>query len=223
MNSKYLWVAIVAATTCQLSLAQTTRAPFVPAESYLPTTFWSPARKIEDGSASARLNQLTSFLADQLTHNRDLKNVSDSRIAIATFANMPSLVESDKIGLAIEERMTHEMQTRGFRIVDYKLTGSLKITERGDFVYSRHVADLRRDYNINYFLAGVIENSVDGFVIHARLVDAASNIVVSSGQAFLGSRDASRLLRDFQISDQPKIIIEKYVPAKVGENRVRLN
>lgn len=221
MNKKTLW--LVGMAFSQLASAQVTRAPIVPMEAYLAETNWSPARKIEDGSASARLNQLASLLADQLTHNRDLKNVSDSRIAIATFANMPSLVESDKIGLAIEERMTHEMQTRGFRIVDYKMTGNLKVTERGDFVYSRHVADLRRDYNINYFLAGVIENSVDGFVIHARLVDAASNLVVSSAQAFLAARDASRLLRDFQLSDMPKIIIEKPLPAKVFENRVKLN
>ena len=223
MNRKSLPLMCMAVFCCQLAWAQATRAPIVPMEAYLADTTWSPVRRIENGSASARLNQLASLMADQLTNNRDLKNVSDSRIAIATFASMPSLVESDKIGLDIEERMIHEMQTRGFRIVDYKLTGSLKITEHGDFVYSRHVADLRRDYNINYFLTGVIENSADGFVIHARLVDAQSNLVVSSAQAFLGARDASRLLRDFQMSDMPKIIIDKPLPPKVSENRVKLN
>jgi TolB-like protein len=111
---------------------------------------------------------------------------------------MPALNETDKVGLALEERLMHEMQSRGFRIVDYKITGTLKIRPTGDFVYSRNVSELKNEYNIHYFLAGVIESNADGYVIHARLVDATNNLLVSSAQAFLNGRDATRILGDFR-------------------------
>lgn len=154
--------------------------------------------RLGDATSTARLNQLSAFLADQLTHNRTVQNLSDGRIAIASFVTLPSLNETDKVGLALEERLMHEMQSRGFRIVDYKISGNLKIREAGDFAYSRNVGELRNEHNVHYLLTGVIENSADGYAIHARLVDASDNLLVSSAQAFLDGRDALRILGDFR-------------------------
>lgn len=163
-------------------------------------------------SSTARFNQLAAFLADQLTHNRGITNLSESRIAVASFVSLPALNETDKVGIALEERLMHEMQTRGFRVVDYKVTGSLKIRQTGDFVYSRNVGELRNEHNVHYLLAGVIEINADGYVIHARLVDASNNLLVSSAQAFLTGRDALRVLGDF-----------RPVPVRLNDNKVRLN
>lgn len=196
MNIKTFLIAGAAATlwhhSCYAQLSKGW-SPDMQPDSALGSSF-----EIDNTNSTARFNQLAAFLADQLTHNRAIKNISDSRIAVASFVTLPTLTETDKVGLALEERFMHEMQSRGFRIVDYKITGSLKIRPTGDFVYSRSVGELRSEHNIHYFLAGVIESSSDGYVIHARLVDASNSLVVSSAQAFLNGRDALRILGDFR-------------------------
>lgn len=205
-----------------LSLAALVVAAFAAGGCATCCQVWNHAEaKPADIGASARLGLLSASLADQLLLNSDLSRIAESRIAVATFSNLPTLAEADKIGLAMEERMTHEMQTRGFRVVDYKVTGKLRISERGDFLHSRHMADLKRDYGIAYFLTGVIENSVEGFVIHARLIDSANNNVVSSAQGFLAAGDGARLLRDFKLSDAPRIIIDMPAPAKPAKTASR--
>lgn len=179
--------------------------------------------QVESSNSSARLNQLSAFLADQLTHNRTIKNIADSKIAVASFVSLQALNETDKVGVALEERLMHEMQTRGFNVVDYRVTGNLKIRNAGDFVYSRNVGDLKQQYSVNYFLAGVIENNADGYVIHARMIDASNNLLVSSAQAFLNGRDAKRILGDFKATEGPVVVVDKPIPAAVSDHRVRLN
>ena len=76
--------------------------------------------QIGGGAASNTLNQVSSFLATQLARNRDIKNVSDSRIAVASFVNMTSLDETDKLGMTLAENLMHEMYVRGFGVVDFK-------------------------------------------------------------------------------------------------------
>ena len=51
----------------------------------------APVVTVGGTTASATLNQVTTFLANQLANNRDIKNVSDSRIAVASFVNINNL------------------------------------------------------------------------------------------------------------------------------------
>lgn len=178
---------------------------------------------LQANTPSARLNQLTSFLADQLTHNRDLKNLSDSTVAITSFVHLPELKDTSKLGIALQERLMHELQVRGFRVMDFKVMSTLKVAPNGDFVYSRNVQDLRREVNVNYFLTGVVENNSDGFVLHARLIDARSGIQVSSAQAFVPGRDVARLTGEYKPEGVPTVVVNKPTLPAVEPNTVRLS
>lgn len=207
------------ATTLACGLAHADAPAPLPGKIGVP----EPAVMIDRGSASARFNQVAAFLADQLTQNRDLKNIHDSRIAVTSFANMMDLKDASKVGLALEERLMNEMQIRGFRVIDYKVMGSLRVRQNGDFAYSRNVEDLKNEFNIHYILTGVIESNLDGFVIHARLVDAKNNVQMSSAQAFVPGRDVAKLSGDYKGDDVPRVIIEKPTPYPAGdEYRMRL-
>ena len=176
--------------------------------------------QIGGGAASNTLNQVSSFLATQLARNRDIKNVSDSRIAVASFVNMTTLDETDRLGMTLAENLMHEMYVRGFGVVDFKARDHVKVRSNGDFVFSRDVAELRRNHNIHYFLAGTLARNGDGIVINARLIQADSGIIVSSGQAFLNNRDLNYILSDANRGAVEKVVVERSVVPPLKPNTV---
>lgn len=171
---------------------------------------------------SGKVSQIASFLADQLAHNRDIKNVSESRVAVTSFVNLQALKETNKIGLLLAEDLIHDFQVRGFPVVDFKTLPYVQVTTTGDFVFSRRVDELRGEYNINYFLTGTYSNNADGVVINARLLDARTSLVVSSAQAFIPARDAARLLAEFRELPTEKIYIDRPAVPAVPANPVNL-
>ena len=197
--------------------------PLLAQESATPYRYGnlSPVVAVGGTTASATLNQVTTFMANQLANNRDIKNVSDSRIAVASFVNLNNLDETNKLGMELAENMMHEMHVRGFGVVDFKTREALKVKANGDFVFSRDINELKKQYNIHYFLSGTISRNVDGAVINARLVQADTSLVVSTAQAFLGSRDLQRILSE-QGSATEKVIIERPVIPPLRQNSVML-
>ena len=88
-------------------------------------------------NTSGKLNQISGFLASQLANNRDLHNVSESRIAVVSFVSIESLKETNKIGLLLAENLMHDFQIRGFPVVDFKAMNAIQVTAAGDFVHSQ--------------------------------------------------------------------------------------
>lgn len=181
----------------------------------------APAVTVGGTTASATLNQVSTFLANQLANNRDIKNVSDSRIAVASFVNLDNLDETNKLGMELAENLMHEMHVRGFGVVDFKTREALKVKANGDFVFSRDINELRKQYNIHYFLSGTISRNVDGAVINARLVQADTSLVVSTAQGFLAARDLQRILSE-QGGAIEKVVIERPVIPPLRPNAVSL-
>ena len=172
-------------------------------------------------TASATLNQVSTFLANQLANNRNLKNVSESRLAIASFVGVMNLEETDPLGIALAENLMHEMHVRGFGVVDFKTREMLKVRPSGDFVFSRDLAELKRSYNIHYFLSGTITRNADGAVINARMVQADTGAIVSTAQSFIGNRDLQRILID-GVPPVEKVVVARPVIPPLRENAVFL-
>jgi len=205
------WLAAACSTAL---LAQETAVPYKYGN-------LAPIVAVGGTTASATLNQLTTFLANQLANNRDIKNVSDSRIAVASFVNINNLDETNKLGIELAENLMHEMHVRGFGVVDFKTREALKVKANGDFVFSRDIGELRKQYNIHYFLSGTISRNVDGAVINARLVQADTSLVVSTAQGFLPNRDLQRILSE-QGSSIEKVVIERPVIPPLRQNALML-
>ena len=180
----------------------------------------SPVVSIGGSQASATLNQVSTFLANQLAHNRDIKNVSDSRVAVASFVSINNLDETNQLGIELAENLMHEMHVRGFGVVDFKTREALKVRPTGDFVFSRDINELRKQYNIHYFLSGTISRNADGAVINARLVQADTSLVVSTAQSFLSQRDLQRILNEHGGSTMEKVVIERPIIPAVRANTV---
>ncbi len=141
---------------------------------------------ISNGYSNAGLlNNVVKFLADQLSKNKDFANISNSKVAITSFVSVQDLKETNKLGNLISEHLIHDMQIRGFKVVDYKTMPSIEVGTRGDYIFSRSIDDLKKDIALNYILTGTYSYYSDGVTLNARIIDLKTNIVVSTAQAFL--------------------------------------
>jgi len=196
------------------------------AQNNFPTkdTRWSANVVTVGGrNAPATLNQISSFLANQLVQNRNLKNISDSRLAVASFVNIDNLEETNRLGMALAENMMHEMHVRGFGVVDFKTKESLQVRQSGDFVFSRNLSELRKQYNVHYFLSGTLSRNVDGVVINARMIEADTGLIVSTAQAYFSLVDVQHILGEASRATTERIVIERQRTQGMPANMVNIN
>lgn len=143
---------------------------------------------------AGRINQTVKFLADQLSQNKDFANISDSRIAITSFVNVENLKETNKLGNLISEHLIHDMQIRGYKVVDFKTMPDIEIGTHGDYAFSRQVKSLRQDISLNYILTGTYTFYADGVSINARIIDVQTSVVSSTAQAFIPRSDLQHIV-----------------------------
>ena len=148
------------------------------------------------GLPTGDLNYVISTMALQLANNSIVRNTADTRIAVGSFVSLQNFDEADKLGIALGENMVHEMHVRGFGVVDFKTREFLKVRPSGDFVFSRDIGDLKRTYNVHFFLAGTITRNSDGAMINARLVQTDSSLVVATAQGFIPNKSLDRTYKD---------------------------
>jgi TolB-like protein len=139
------------------------------------------------------VNKLVSNLADQLTLNKDFKDIQKSAIAITSFVCLDNFKATSRMSNILSENLIHEMQVRGFKIIDFKTMENIKIDAKGDFLFSRDVAKLRTSLNLDYALTGTYVEYRSGFVVNARVIDLKTHIIVSTAQIFIPKRVAKRI------------------------------
>ncbi|RKF19616.1 hypothetical protein DBZ36_03890 [Alginatibacterium sediminis] len=148
-----------------------------------PTKKPSPAPHYLSG---VTLTDYTQLLAKQLVSSSHKVN-TNTAIGIASFVSLHEFEQTNLFGMQVSESLIFEMQQWGFNVIDYKMTGRLKITEKGDFVFSRDVKSLQRSQPIEYLLVGTFSGTQDGVLLNARLIDAESKSVVATSQQWVPS------------------------------------
>ena len=171
-------------------------------------------QKSDSVSVSGLLNEISTIIGDQIVQNRDVINAKESRIAVATIVDVDTMDMVDRVGRALTEVMMHEMQVRGFRVVDFKVTEFINVRGDGDTIFSRDVADLKEAENINYVLAGTYTKHADGIVLNMRLIDMSDHVIVSSAQANIPKRFLEKL-KDDQSDVDVGVVEEKPFELKV--------
>ncbi|NPA82036.1 MAG: hypothetical protein GXO31_05460 [Epsilonproteobacteria bacterium] len=179
-----------------------------------------------NANAAGYINQIVGTIADQLGQNKDFKNIKDTPIAVASIVNLENYKQTDKLGNVIEENLIHEMQVRGFKVVDYKTMPTIKVGAKGDYAFSRLLYELKKEQHINYVLAGTYTKYRGGIAINCRLIDLKTNVVVSSAQTYIPAQLVSAVDYKNGFDVYPsggvtKVKVVKVIP-KVQENTVML-
>lgn len=136
------------------------------------------------------------FFVDSLTDALVDSNTSVTArtpIAITSFVDLQNMEATNWLGNTVSEGFIYQFQRRGFKVVDYKTTGSIKVTKQGDFAFSREWQDLAQEQEVQYVLTGTMLRQEGGVLVNARVVGMQSRIVVATAQGFL---PADRIGRD---------------------------
>ncbi|EGQ8493113.1 FlgO family outer membrane protein [Vibrio cholerae] len=136
------------------------------------------------------------FFVESLTEDLMLSNTSISArtpIAVTSFVDLQNMDATNWLGNTVSEGFIHQFQRRGFKVVDFKTTGSIQVTQQGDFAFSRDWKNLSSEQEVQYVLTGTMLRQEGGVIVNARVVGMHSRIVVASAQGFL---PADRIGRD---------------------------
>jgi TolB-like protein len=131
------------------------------------------------------VNQLVSALADQLTQNKDFGAVNQFVIAVTSFVSVDSLKATSRMSNILSENLIHEMQVRGYKIIDFKTMDKIKIDSQGDFLFSRDITRLQQTFNVDFALTGTYTEYKTGTAVNARIINLKNHIVFSSAQIFI--------------------------------------
>ena len=169
----------------------------------------TPYQQNQQVSIPGELNEVSRFIVDQLTQNRDMMNMRDNPIAVASLVELEDFKTTNKLGLWLSENMMHELQIRGFKTIDFKTMPSIQVTKRGDFVMSKAVDELRGKYNINHVITGTYTEHPNGIMINVRLVDMDSSVIISSAQGHISKAYYLKMLHGIS-GNKPKEIISQH-------------
>ncbi|MBF4283530.1 FlgO family outer membrane protein [Vibrio anguillarum] len=136
------------------------------------------------------------FFVESMTEDLMVSNTSVSArtpIAVTSFVDLQSMDATNWLGNSVSEGFIHQFQRRGFKVVDFKTTGSIQVTQQGDFAFSRDWKDLAQEQEIQYILTGTMLRQEGGVLVNARVVGMQSHVVVATAQGFL---PADRIGRD---------------------------
>ena len=130
------------------------------------------------------INDLVKGLAYQMLESSAFVNAK-TPVAVASFVNLNDLESTNWLGNQIAESFVHELQRHGLVVIDFKTTGHIRVTQEGDYVFSRDWKELPERQIIDYIVAGTMMEQEDGIIINARMIGIQSHVVVATAQSFI--------------------------------------
>ncbi|WAJ69434.1 FlgO family outer membrane protein [Catenovulum adriaticum] len=133
---------------------------------------------------------------------KNMRYVSDKTpIAVTSFVPIDSnLEQSNLLGMHLAESFQHNMQNLGLSVIDYKATGTIRVTDQGDFSLSRDIDELKHNHPIEYILTGTFTYKDTGIDIYARVIGVESRAIVASSQGVIPTAVAEQLISSKQNS-----------------------
>jgi len=130
------------------------------------------------------LNIIVQGLAFEMLENSAFVS-HKTPIAMASFVDLNDLESTSWLGNLISESFIYEFQRHGLIVIDYKTTGFFRVTQEGDFVFSRDWKELPENQIIDYVVTGTLVEQKNGFILNARMIGMVSHVVVATAQTFI--------------------------------------
>lgn len=107
-------------------------------------------------------------------------------IAVASFVYLDSGLQSaGALGNQFSETLIHELQRYGLPIVDTKVSNAIKVTDTGDFAFSRKVSELSNEQPYTYVLAGTMLRESRGVLVQSRIINVRNKQVIATAAKFI--------------------------------------
>ena len=161
-----------------------------------------------------------------LKRGRDIDDLVLPDVAITSFVDTDTYENAGHLGRVLAEMFTHELSSRGIGVFEYKLTGSMQVTQDGEYIYSRDYRQILQEASISNVLSGTISRNEQGVVLVARIVDVENHIVQSTATGFIPydllpycyrTKEKQCSLGDIEAYLTPSEVDEKASRAKVQQ------
>lgn len=131
------------------------------------------------------INHYVRGLMQDLVANLQYVN-STTPVAVVSFVMLNSdYNDANLLGIQIAESLIHEVHKFGIPVIDFKTTGYIRVTEQGDFAFSKDYEDFSGEMPARYIVGGTMLKNAEGYLINARIVGVKSQAVVASAQSFI--------------------------------------
>jgi TolB-like protein len=155
-------------------------------------------------SSNHDINHYVRGLMQDLVTNLQYVNAT-TPVAVVSFVMLDSdYNDSNLLGRQIAESFIHEVHELGIPVIDFKTTSYIRITEQGDFAFSKDYEDFSGDIPARYIVGGTMLKLTGGYLINARIVGIESKAVVASAQSFIPNNVSDPILK---ISEPSKLTI----------------
>lgn len=141
----------------------------------------------------------SDYLARQLVENRfHGGGVKGERIILTSMVNLEDLYATSAFGRTMTESLSTTLFKYGFRVAEIRKTPSVFIrNQEGEMVLSRDVALLAENQAVHGIISGTYSLTPTTVIINVRLLDAASQEVLSvAGMELQRSRNINYLLTE---------------------------
>lgn len=132
------------------------------------------------------LDEYAEQIAAQLVEGID--SHVQKGIAVASFVYLDSeLQTSSALGNQLSETLIHELQKFGLPIVDTKVSKLIKVSNSGDFIYSKNPNELSSVLDYEYILSGTMLKESNGTFVQSRIINVRNKQVLTTASKFIPS------------------------------------
>lgn len=155
-------------------------------------------------SKQRSINHYVRGLMQDLVANLQYVN-STTPVAVVSFVMLDSdYNDANLLGIQIAESLIHEVHKFGIPVIDFKTTGYIRVTEQGDFAFSKDYEDFSGQMPARYIVGGTMLKHTDGYLVNARIVGVKSQAVVASAQSFIPNSVSAPILAMSRLHDTPE-------------------
>jgi len=154
-----------------------------------------PLKIIKTETPVANVNSMLIFLTDQLNRNIDF-DVTKKPVMVTSFVSLDNFKKTSKFGRFIAENLTHELQVRGWNVIDVRLAKNLTINKDGEFSLTRDISKLRQSYKVGAVVTGTYTIIGEAVFLNARTIDIETGMVISTAQFSIGYDVVANMLTE---------------------------
>lgn len=132
------------------------------------------------GQPLGRFGTPVRTMADQIEIGLRRQGIKRLPMAITSFVDLSAPTKTRGLGDEIAEGFFHELQARGFNLIDHK---AIPFATGHPHKHPSTLSEFYRDHRISYVLSGSFSRNPDGVVVQARVLDTVTRQVVATGQA----------------------------------------
>lgn len=140
---------------------------------------------LEAGNNTVLVGEYIEQMATEILRNLTIP-MDDAIVGVTSFVEFSEdLSTVNHFGNMLAENFIYELQQNGIPVIDYKVTGGVRVISTGDFVFSRNADELLLDGSMTYVLTGTMAYNKRGLVINARMVNFENKRVVSTSKKLI--------------------------------------